>query len=140
MKRKIDVIVVKRQSQDTITCELQEVEDSIETYYEIIGCRSIDIVGRYFNNKHFDIVLDDEGLLKANTTGELPTSWWQREGYTPNHEGLFGTLILCHSNEEGDLTSVNPLELLDLQRVYQVINTKKGDIALLFHDVEERTL
>lgn len=138
MKRKIDVIIIKRLTEDTLTAELSTIEDDIHTYYEIIGCRSIDIVGRYFNNKHFDIVLDDEGLLKANETGELPASWWQHEGYTPDHEGLFGVLVLTHSDNEGNLTSVNPEDLLDIQKVYKIIPSKKGEIALLFHDVEER--
>lgn len=142
MKREIDVIIVKRLSKDTLTCELITIEDKLEVYYELIGCRTIDIVGRYFSNKHFDIVCDDEGLLKANEGGELPSSWWQDTTgqYTPSYEGLFGTLILTHHNNEGDLTSVDPLDLLAIQQCYKVIPTKKQgeEIGLLFHEIERR--
>lgn len=140
MQRKIDVIIVKRLSKDTLTCELTTIEDKLEVYYELIGCRAIDIVGRYFGNIHFDIVCDDEGLLKANETGELPSSWWQEEGATPNYEGLFGVLVLAHHDDEGNLTSVDPIDLLAVQSCYKVIPTKKqGEkIALLFHDIERR--
>lgn len=139
MQKKIDVIIVKRLTEDVLTCEIRSIEDKLDVFYEIIDCSSIDIVGRYFGNVHFDVIVDDIGLWKANETGVLPTSWWQNEGYTPNHEGLFGTLILAHSDPEGNLTSVDPLDLLAVQSCYQVLqNTRGEDIALLFHDVEER--
>lgn len=139
MKRKIDVIVVKRLSEELITLELQTIEDDIHTYYKLIGCRSIDIVVRYFNNIPFNIVCDDEGLLVANERNEWPTSWWQREGYTPDHEALCGTLLLCHCDTEGNLTSVLPSELFDLQCCYKTIKRQNGqELAMLFHDIEER--
>lgn len=137
-EREIDVIIVKRLDNEVITCELRTIKDNINTYYEIIGCRSIDIVCRYFNNVHFDIVLDDEGLLKANETNEWPTSWWQREGYTPPYEGLFGVLVLAHHDDTGDLTSATPEDLLAVQASYAVVNRRNGEgLGLLFHQVEK---
>lgn len=136
MERYIDVIVIKRIDRATLTCELRHLEDTLKNYYSLIGCRCIDIVQRAFGGVVFDIVLDDEGLLKANETGELPTSWWQHEGYTPNYEGLFGVLVLTHHDDQGNLTSVNPMELLAVQSCYKVIPTKDGDLGLLFHDID----
>lgn len=136
MKRDIDVIMIKRLDRATITCELMTIKDDLQEFYSLIGCRTIDIVSRVFNGVLFDIVLDDEGLLKANETGELPTSWWQGEGYTPNHEGLFGVLLLCHCDEQGNLASATPFDLLAVQTCYKVLPTKHGDLGLLFHDIE----
>lgn len=137
MKRKIDAIVIRRLERDVITCTLETIEDDIHTYYDLIDCRCIDIVCRYFGGVAFDVVLDDEGLLKANETGELPTSWWQKEGYTPAYEGLFGVLVLTHHDDEGNLTSVDPLDLLAVQQSSKLIKTKTGDhLALLFHEIE----
>lgn len=139
MKKEIEVIVIKRIDQEIITIELRTIEDKLEEYYALIGCRSIDIVSRYFNNIEFDVVCDDEGLLIANERGDWPTSWWQREGYTPNHEALCGVLVLTHHDTEGNLTSVDPMELIAVQNCYKAIPTKKGDIlGLLFHDIERR--
>lgn len=137
-KERINAIVITRQDRDLITIDLREIEDSIHTYYNLINCRSIDIVCRYFDNVQFDVVLDDEGLLKANETGELPTSWWQMEGYTPPYEGLFGVLVLTHHDEVGNLTSATFEDVLHVRNCVQNIPTPKGDLMILFHDVERR--
>lgn len=137
MKNKLDAIVIRRLSREVITCTIEHIEDDIETYYQLIGCRCIDIVTRYFGGVAFDVVLDDEGLLKANETEEPPTSWWQEQGYTPAYEGLFGVLVLAHHDDEGNLTSVDPMDLIAVNTCAKLINTKDGDLALLFHDVKE---
>lgn len=135
--RDIDVIIIKRVDDTTITCELRTIKDDLKEFYSIIDCRAIDIVKRVFGGVVFDIVLDDEGLLKANTTNEWPTSWWQGEGYTPNHEGLFGTLILCHCDDQGNLTSAEPLDLVAVQSCFRTLKKHDGsELSLMFHDIE----
>lgn len=133
--RMITAIIVRRLDRAVITIELTEICDNLSEFYRIIDCSHIDIVQRVFNDRIFDIVLDDEGLLKANEKGDLPTSWWQNENFTPNHEGLFGVLILCHCDNEGNLTSATAEDLLAVEQCYHVIPTNKGDLALLFHDI-----
>lgn len=134
--KEIDVILCKRIDRATITCELTTIKDDLETFYNLIGCRCIDIVQRRFNGVIFDIVLDDEGLLKADETGELPVSWWQEKGYTPSYEGLFGVLLLCHSDDQGNLTDATIDDLLAVQQCYRVIPTARGDtLGILFHDI-----
>lgn len=129
-------ILIKRVDRSTITCELIDLEDTLSELYRVIECRTIDIVQRSFGGVIFDIVLDDEGLLKANDENLLPTSWWQHEGFTPPYEGLFGNLLLAHHDELGNLTSVNDItDLLAVQSCYRVIPTDKGELGLLFHDL-----
>lgn len=135
--KELNVIVIKRWDRELITIELKTIKDNLKVYYDLIGCRAIDITGRYFGGVHFTIVLDDEGLLVANERNELPTSWWQNENYTPNHEGLFGVLVLCHSDEKGNLTSATFEDIIAVHNCYKVIPTNKGNLGLLFHEVEQ---
>lgn len=136
MAMKKQFILIKRLDRDIITAELIDLEDELSELYRVLECEHIDIVNRALGGVIFDIVLDDEGLLKANETGALPTSWWQKEGYTPNHEGLFGNLLLAHHDDEGNLTSCHPNELIAVYSCYREIPTKEGPLALLFHDVD----
>lgn len=44
--------------------EVVEIEKSLQSYYNILNCDCIDIVSRKIDGREFDIVCDDEGLLK----------------------------------------------------------------------------
>lgn len=48
--------------------EVKEIQDSIEEFYKIIDCRCIDIATRRIGTrkKHYDIIVDDEGLFVDN--------------------------------------------------------------------------
>lgn len=46
--------------------EVRVVEvNGLQDYYCLIGCERIDIANREIRGKRFDIICDDEGLLKA---------------------------------------------------------------------------
>lgn len=108
MTRNIDVLIVKRVDELILTIEQANILDDLATYYGIIGCRTIDIVQRKIGKQWFDIICDDWGLIKAQENNELPTSIW------PQSECLYGTLILAHHNNEGDLLSVEPNDLFEV--------------------------
>lgn len=127
----LDVIKIERLDEEILTCQLMTINDTLEDFYSQIGCRTIDIVVRRFGGVLFDIICDDEALLK-NDPG-LPTSWWQDE--EGHKEGLFGTLLLCHSDNEGELTSATENDLLAVQKAYREVKTAEGLIVLLFHDI-----
>lgn len=119
MTRNIDVIIIRRIDEMILTAEQSTIQDSLEAYYSIIGCSTIDIVKRKIGGVVFDIIVDDWGLIKARENHELPTSIWYKK------EHLYGTLILCHSNEEGDLTSVNPEDLFAVHRATTKYHAKE---------------
>ena len=73
------------------------IEDKIEHYYRILNCDCIDITMRTIGGRAFDIVCDDEGLLKPN-----PMVSAFNEAGEPM---LVGNLFLCHHEGE-NLTSV----------------------------------
>lgn len=133
-KKKLDVIEVKRLDKDLITIELVTINDDLEDFYNHIGCETIDIITRRFGGVLFDVILDDEALLK-----ERPaiTSYWQSDDYTPNVERLCGTLLLCHSNEEGELTSATFEDLIAVHMSAREVTTRKeGKVMLLFHEIK----
>ena len=46
--------------------EPRTIEKSLEGYYALLRCDCIDIPSRTIGGRRFDIVCDDEGLLKSN--------------------------------------------------------------------------
>lgn len=115
MKQKIDVIKVKRIDEEIITAELITILDDLSDFYREIECHTIDIVERRFKGRLFDVICDDEALLKAEPG--LPTSLWFGER-GDLLEGLFGTLLLCHNDGEGNFTSATANDLLKVQEAY----------------------
>lgn len=75
-----------------------EIENNLESYYKEIGCSLIEIPVRKIGDTYFDVVCDEEGLFV-----EEPKVTAIDEGYRPM---LVGTLLICHHNEEGELTSL----------------------------------
>jgi hypothetical protein len=43
-----------------------EIEKDLKSYYNILKCDCIDIVSRRIGDKYYDIICDDEGLLKES--------------------------------------------------------------------------
>lgn len=77
-----------------------EIEDALDTYYEILKCSCIDIVNREIGGKRFDIVCDDEGLFSDNVKPSAIAKG--REVM------LVGNLFIAGmADEEGNLTSLS---------------------------------
>ena len=47
------------------TAEERTIEKSLDSYYSLLRCDTIDIVSRSIGGKRYDIICDDEALLKA---------------------------------------------------------------------------
>lgn len=90
----IEVYLVSQQS-----CKACKIKNDLDTYYKMIQCNCIDIVERKIGGKVFDIVLDDEGLLKENP---IP-SMIEKNGRIM----LVGNLLICHHDNNGNLTSLD---------------------------------
>lgn len=80
--------------------EERDVDGELETYYDILGCRLIDIVSRRIGTKQFDIVCDDEGLFN----NEAPISMIHENAMVPM---LVGSLFICNSDKKGKLVSLS---------------------------------
>ena len=135
--KQIDVVKIERVDEDTLTCELMTIEDKLEVFYDLIHCRTIDIVERRFKGVLFDIVCDDEALLRE-VVG-LPTSLWfgrkEKGERTGVLEGLYGTLLLCHHDDKGNLTSATIEDLLTIRRSFIMVGDDKKVFHALMHNL-----
>lgn len=89
-----------------------EVEPSLKEYYRLIGCDCIDIVVREIDGHPYNIVLDDEGLLKPNRITAMALT----SDIFGNTERLAGTLLVFGVDEEWDLAGLDDDEVLQIQR------------------------
>ena len=77
-----------------------EIEDKLETFYDLIGCSTIDIVRGPIGGKDFRVIVDDEGLLKPNVIISATSKH--------NFVELVGNLIVAGiEDSEGNLTSLS---------------------------------
>lgn len=88
-----------------------EVEPSLKEYHRLIGCDCITIVTREVNGHPFDIVLDDEGLLKPNRISAISVA----SDMFGTQEKLVGNLLIFGSGEE-DFRSLTDEEVRTIQR------------------------
>ena len=78
--------------------EIELDNDKLESFYEALNCDTIDIVQRMINGKPFDIVCDDEALLKYDP---IPSAV-RKDGKVM----LCGNLFICNHYKE-ELTSLS---------------------------------
>ena len=98
--------------------EIKMVEaNSLDDYYELIGCRCIDIVRRTIGDVEVEIVIDDEGAL----VNQPKISAISPEG-TPM---LYGNLLVASGRvtDDGELTELTGAELDELMDNIATITT-----------------
>lgn len=88
-------------AEETKVVKASELED----YYRLIGCDCIDIVARKIGDKYFEIICDDEGLLKENPR----ISAIDKNKMKP---ALVGNLLIAGpTDEDGELTSLTDKDI-----------------------------
>ena len=98
--------------------EIKMVEaNGLDDYYELIGCRCIDIVRRTIGDVEVEIVIDDEGAL----VNQPKISAISPEG-TPM---LYGNLLIASGRvtDDGELTELTGAELDELMDNIATITT-----------------
>lgn len=98
--------------------EIKMVEaNGLDDYYELIGCRCIDIVRRTIGDVEVEIVLDDEGAL----VNQPKISAIDIDG-TPM---LFGNLLVASGRvtEDGELTELTKAEIDEIMDNIATITT-----------------
>jgi len=88
------------------------VKPELERYYQLLNCTCIDIVSRKVGDAYYDIICDDEGLLKNDPVVS---------GVIINKEGevqpiLFGNLLFCNTDGEGNEVGLTNDDLDNLLR------------------------
>lgn len=90
--------------------EPRTIDKSLEGYYALLRCDTIDIPSRMIGNRRFDIIADDEGLLKAPSF----VSAYDIDG----NPMLVGPIFVVKFDGKEDVTSLTEEELdyVDLHR------------------------
>lgn len=91
-------------------------EGDLDEFYKILDCYTIDIVQRTINGKVFDIVCDDEALLKDDPT----PSAVRKDGKIM----LVGNLFICNHYKEY-LTSLSKEDCRFILDNVAVVSTAK---------------
>lgn len=85
-----------------------EIEDNLDVFYELIGCRCVDIVERRIGHKYFSVICDDEGLFKDDVLVSAVDVQF--------HPMLVGNLIVANSDDEGNLTDLSDEDIKQIVR------------------------
>ena len=103
---------------DVVKKDVRLVEaNTLDDYYRLIGCRTIDIISRSIGDVRVEIVLDDEGALVENPK----VSAISVDG-TPM---LFGNLLIASGKvtEDGELTELTAEEIDEIMQNVATITT-----------------
>lgn len=98
--------------------EVKTVEaNGLDDYYELIGCRTIDIISRSIGDVRVEIVIDDEGALVEHPK----VSAIDIDG-TPM---LYGNLLIASGRvtDDGELTELTKAEVKELMNNIATITT-----------------
>ena len=82
---------------------IAEIDGSLSSYYQILGCDTFDITSRRIGENYYDIYCDDEGLLKSNPIVSAISS--------DRQPMLVGNLFVTKTNDEGETISLTDEEI-----------------------------
>ena len=108
-------------------------ENRLEEYYRLLNCSLIDITSRKVGGVSFDIIVDDEGLLKDSPI----ISAFDPDG----QPALAGNLLFCKYDGEGGETSVTQEDIDHLEKHLRIAVKKDSegnelDILLVMTEVD----
>lgn len=99
-KRMITGVLIKP---DEGTAEKATIENSLDSLYAALDCDVINIAGRTICGHPYDIVCDENGLLRND--------YYVSAVDEKKHPMLIGRLFVCHHDDEGELTSLTDHEI-----------------------------
>ena len=102
--REIKVVILKRNNEGELIVQAKEIEDTLETYYEILSCDNINILSCKIKDFRGCFVIDDEYLLK-NTPNQPPVAVLVDDNWK---DAIYGALVITgySANEGGKLLSL----------------------------------
>ena len=101
------------------------VEPTLTNFYSLIGTDCIDIVVRRIEGRQYNIVLDDEGILKGSPI--TATNGWG--------EALCGTLLVFDIGSDGDLAALDGIGTNRIRSKMAMVPFKDGTVRdLLLYD------
>lgn len=101
--KEITVMILKAGDNSFPTVET--IKDDLDEFYKIIECNTIDIVSRKIGGIYYDIICDEEALLKDSPVVSVVS----KDG-SPL---ICGNIIICNS-KEGELKSLSNTDIYNL--------------------------
>lgn len=99
--------------------EVVEFEANLDEYYRLLDVTCIDIVERKIGGKYYDIICDDEGLLKDDIIKSMISS--------RSETMLVGNLLICNSDDEGYEQSLSDEDIKNiLSKKRTLLDMQKG--------------
>lgn len=108
--------------------EALEIEPTLQNYYKLLDCDLIDITERKIGEYWYDIVCDDEGLLKEN---QIPSAVNSK-----SEVQLVGNLLLMNHDGEGNETSLTDEQINDLMNGHIAYYNHNDQITPILRGVE----
>ena len=84
-----------------------EIPNSLDGYYKLLDCQTIDIVKRKIGGKYYDIVCDDEGLFADNALVSAVDG--------DNQPMLVGKLLICNDDGKGNEAGLTQEDILNIE-------------------------
>ena len=98
---------------------LTQIDDTLETYYQLLNCSTIDIIVRTIANRKVALIVDGEWHLKRENKGKFPIALC-----TNANEQLFGNIIITGIDNE-KLNDV-PISIQDITMGLYCVDEIKG--------------
>lgn len=95
----------------------------LHEYYKILNCDTIDIISRKIGNNYYDIICDDEGLLKANPIPSMLVV----DDADRIIQFLVGNIYIVKHDEDGNEISLNNDEIDEVMSNIYIISCKNDD-------------
>lgn len=110
---------------DTVNKTTKVVDvNTLDDYYNLIGCRCIDIVSRKIGRKWYDIICDDEGTFVEDPLISAIDNL--------GRVMLVGSLIICGlADDEGELTDLSDNDIRYVKKRIQTLDTRMHEGLLM---------
>lgn len=107
---------------ETDTAEPRTVEDSLDTFYQLLHCRVIDIVTRRIGfgrgSRVFDIICDEEGALIEDPLISAIDDYGDAM--------LVGSLLIVGlADDEGELTDLTDADIKHIRKHVMPLSTRR---------------
>lgn len=101
------------------TAEERTIEKSLDSYYSLLRCDTIDIVSRSIGGKRYDIICDDEALLKAPAYASALDS--------NGHPALVNALFVVKFDGRDDVTDLDDEDINNVGNHLTAVMTMLDD-------------
>ena len=91
--------------------EVLDIENSLNSYHNVLNCSLIDIISLKINNKNYDFIIDDEGKLKEH----YANIFLVKNDIPVDH--LANDVIICNSVETDDGLDEGELTDSDIENI-----------------------